>query len=833
MGTERKPTDSHFGPRSDAAPEASPSPQPAQPKDVFDALFADAPTGIYVALNGVIRYVSRRMQVYTGRTRGDLQGQHYLRLVVSEDRDRVKENLVRVAKGEHVLPYDYRIVNEAGDTRWVTDTTTSIQYQDQPAVLGSLLDITERKTVEQALKESEEGYKTLFESAEEGILVADSETNKFVYANPAMCKMLGYSLEELWGMDRSAIHPKDEWTRIAAEIEAQAGGRTEMATNIPCTTKDGGTLYVDINATTALVNGRKCSIGFFRDITERKRIEDELLQSEGKLRAMFKSIADGVIVTDLQVIMTELNDATLFLHGYGRREELLGRTILDLVAEEDHPKVIEALRRTFLQGHSGHMEYMLLARDGKQTHAELSAAIMKDKSGKPNGFIMIVKDITERKRAEEEILQRNRELAALHQVLTSITQTLDLQQVLREIVSQVGTALESSYTSIVMVNEDGTLGVGSEEFVDIPSLALRTRQSSASRRIVDIPPSAITARPHGATRGIITSGQPHLVDNVDATEGTNPVLLAAGIKSYAGVPIKVKNSIIGVLFVHSTRKSAFSGKMRLLIAFANEAGIAIENARLYKDASTVGALREADRLKTELLANVSHDLRTPLTSIKGYSTTILRHYQKLSDDEKRDFLKEIDLASDRLTELIENLLQLSKLEAGGFRMNKEPLAMDNLIANAIEDMQLKAKSYTFAVKLPKSLPLVQADPRRIRQVIDNLLGNAVKYSPEGTEITVICEVDDQSLSVHVKDQGVGIAANEIERIFERFYQAASGTSSHKAGGVGLGLAICKGIIEAHKGRIWAQSELGKGSVFSFTLPLLQREGSKPESQRTK
>jgi len=348
-----------------------------------------------------------------------------------------------------------------------------------------------------------------------------------------------------------------------------------------------------------------------------------------------------------------------------------------------------------------------------------------------------------------------------------------------------------------------------------------------------MPPSPITARPHGATRGIITSGQPHLVDNVDATEGTNPVLVAAGIKSYAGVPIKVKNAIIGVLFVHSTRKSAFSGKMRLLIAFANEAAIAIENARLYKDASTVGALREADRLKTELLANVSHDLRTPLTSIKGYSTTILRHYQKLTDDEKRDFLKEIDMASDRLTELIENLLQLSKLEAGGFRMNKEPLAIDNLIANAMEDMQQKAQSYKFALKSPKSLPLVEADPRRIRQVIDNLLGNAIKYSPDGTEISVICEVDDQSLSVHVKDQGVGIAANEIDKIFERFYQAASGTSSHKAGGVGLGLAICKGIIEAHKGRIWAQSEIGKGSVFTFTLPLFQREGSKSESQKTK
>src|SRR5512136_1721781 len=484
MGTERKPADSYSSPRSDAAPEASPSPQPAQPKDLFDALFADAPTGIYLALNGVIRYVNRRTQMYTGRTRGDLQGQHYLRLVVPEDRAIVKQNLIRVANGDHVLPYEYRIVNEAGSVRWVTDTSTSVQYQGQPAVLGNLLDIRERKAADQAIKGSEEGYKTLFESAEEGILVADSETNKFIYANPAICKMLGYTLEELWGMDRSAIHPKDEWTRIAAEIEAQAGGRTEMATNIPCTTKDGRTLYVDINATTALVNGRKCSIGFFRDITERKRIEDELLQSEGKLRAMFKSIADGVIVTDLQVLMTELNDATLFLHGYGRREELLGRSILELIAEKDRPKMTESLRKTFHQGHSGHMEYTLLARDGKQTNAELSAALMKDKLGKPNGFIMIVKDITERKRAEEEILQRNRELAALHQVLTSITQTLDLQQVLREIVSQVGNALESSYTSIVMVNEDGTLGVGSEEFIDIAPLTITTRRHGANRRIV-------------------------------------------------------------------------------------------------------------------------------------------------------------------------------------------------------------------------------------------------------------------------------------------------------------------------------------------------------------
>jgi two-component system sensor histidine kinase KdpD len=258
--------------------------------------------------------------------------------------------------------------------------------------------------------------------------------------------------------------------------------------------------------------------------------------------------------------------------------------------------------------------------------------------------------------------------------------------------------------------------------------------------------------------------------------------------------------------------------VRLLVAFADEAAIAIENARLYKEASTVGALREADRLKTELLANVSHDLRTPLTSIKGYTTTILRHYDRLTDDEKRDFLHEIEIASDRLTELIENLLQLSRLEAGGFHMQKEPVVIVSMLSNAIEDVEQKTKGYRFVSHYQEPLPLIDADPRRIRQVLDNLLSNAVKYSPEGTEIAVVCEVMEKELMVRVRDQGVGISPEELDKVFDRFYQASSG-ASQRGGGVGLGLAICKGIIEAHGGRIWAESTLGKGSTFIFTLPL--------------
>ncbi len=798
--------------------KASPQLRYSLAQQLFDSVFSITPTGIYIIQDGCLQYVNRQFQSFTGHGRDELLGTDFLRLVMPEDREMFRENALMMLNGESMTPYEYRIVTKDGETRWVTETVTAIQFLERQAMLGSLTDVTDRKRLEKASRESDERYRTLFESAEEGILILDNEAGGFTYANPAVCRLLGYNQEELRGMDRGDIHPREEWPHVSLELEALAAGRRTLAASIPCLTKARDTIYVDISATTAIINKRQCTISFFRDVTERKQIEDELLESEGKLQAMFESIADGIIVTDLGGSIVRLNDAAAALYGCHEKDDLIGDRILDYAAEEDRARVMGSMERAYEQGRSDSIEYVLLAKGEKQVHAELSTALLRDKSGKPTGFIAVTKDISERKRAEEEILQRTRELSALHQVLTSITQTLDLDEVLTEIVSHVGAALESNYTSIVMVNEDGSLGIGSEEFVGIAPLSARAQRKGSPRRIVDITPSPIGARPHGVTRKILKTGQPVVIDDVDTVDGTNPILLAAGIKSYAGVPIKAKQTIIGVLFVHSTRRNAFGGKDKLLVAFADEAAIAIENARLYNEASTVGALREADRLKTELLANVSHDLRTPLTSIKGYTTTILRHFDRLADEEKRDFLHEIEIASDRLTELIENLLQLSKLEAGGFHMQKEPVVIVSLLTNAVEDLEQKTKGRRFVTRYDERLPLIDGDPRRIRQVLDNLLSNAVKYSPENTDITVECISSDSEVKVRVTDQGVGISPEELEKVFDRFYQASSG-ASQRGGGVGLGLAICKGIIEAHGGRIWAESTLGKGSTFTFTLPL--------------
>lgn len=230
--------------------------------------------------------------------------------------------------------------------------------------------------------------------------------------------------------------------------------------------------------------------------------------------------------------------------------------------------------------------------------------------------------------------------------------------------------------------------------------------------------------------------------------------------------------------------------------------------------------RELDEMKSQLLSIVSHELRTPLASIKGFTTTLLRDDVNWDEATQRDFLKIIDDESDRLGELIDNLLDMSQTEAGALRMDREAVQLRNLIREAQERVARHSDTHWFVLDLPAQLPRVWADPRRVRQVLNNLLENAIKYSPSGGQITITCEVEGDFVVVSVADQGPGIPSEYIDRVFDRFFQVDS-ASTRKSGGIGLGLAIAKGIVEGHGGRIWVESTPGQGSVFRFTLPLLR------------
>lgn len=230
--------------------------------------------------------------------------------------------------------------------------------------------------------------------------------------------------------------------------------------------------------------------------------------------------------------------------------------------------------------------------------------------------------------------------------------------------------------------------------------------------------------------------------------------------------------------------------------------------------------KEVDQMKNQLLSTVSHELRTPLASIKGFATTLLRQDVRWDEATQREFLRIIEEESNRLEELIDNLLDMSQVEAGALRIQREPIYLRRIVREAVEQAQQRTETHWFVMDLPAELPRVWADPRRVRQVLNNLLENAIKYAPNGGQITVTCEVEADCVVVSIADQGQGIPREFLERVFDRFFQV-DGANTRAMGGSGLGLAIAKGIVQAHGGAIWAESQAGQGSVFRFTLPIVK------------
>lgn len=244
-----------------------------------------------------------------------------------------------------------------------------------------------------------------------------------------------------------------------------------------------------------------------------------------------------------------------------------------------------------------------------------------------------------------------------------------------------------------------------------------------------------------------------------------------------------------------------------------------ERKRAEEKEREVETLKEIDRLRTELLANVSHELRTPLATIKGYATLLLNYDAKLAYDAKQDHLNSIDSAADQLMELIDELLDMSQLEAGLFRLRKTLASISDLVCDAVTESQARVPQHQIISEVPKKLPKVNIDARRIRQVLDNLIDNASKYAKPETEVIIRVKRVNQEIVISVTDHGAGIPEQYRDRVFDRMYRVEQEQSSSHASGIGLGLSICKGLVEAHNGRIWIESEVGEGTTCFFTLPL--------------
>jgi signal transduction histidine kinase len=321
----------------------------------------------------------------------------------------------------------------------------------------------------------------------------------------------------------------------------------------------------------------------------------------------------------------------------------------------------------------------------------------------------------------------------------------------------------------------------------------------------------------GGTTAQQTYREQRVVTQVEQLQGAE--IDRTNLRYSLGLPVHLRGEMFGALvFIRFGGPTYLPEHIHLAEFVARHVAQLLQRHQFVERIADLEARRRLDMLQDDFISTISHELLTPLGFIKGYTTTLLREDIIWDEETRREFLSIINEESDRLRELIDNLLDSSRLQAGTLRMNYQPIRLDAML----KDISLRARSRNDKLEIRLVLKAdglqVQADPTRLAQVFDNILNNATKYAP-GSPVTIILNRKDQMAAVAISDEGPGIAPQHVENLFKRFYRAPE--SSNVARGTGLGLYICRKIIQAHSGEITAESVLGEGTTFFIYLPLVE------------
>jgi two-component system sensor histidine kinase KdpD len=280
------------------------------------------------------------------------------------------------------------------------------------------------------------------------------------------------------------------------------------------------------------------------------------------------------------------------------------------------------------------------------------------------------------------------------------------------------------------------------------------------------------------------------------------------------LPLIASRGALGVLGIEPSHARAFAAPepLHLLEALADQTALALERAKLVDEARQAQVQVETERLRSTLLSSVSHDLRTPLAAITGAASSLVAGGERLDAATRRELGQSIQDQSERLSRLVHNLLEMTRLEAGQVTLNREWHSLEELVGAALGHFDARR----VVIRLPGDLPLIPLDGMLVEQLFVNLLDNAFKYTPAGTPIEIVATAGDGVVTVEVADRGPGFAPGDTERVFEKFYRGREGDGGS---GVGLGLPICRAIVGAHGGWIRAENRPGGGAVIRFTLPV--------------
>jgi|GEM_PF-648311 len=672
---------------------------------------------------------------------------------------------------------------------------------------------------------------TLVEGMRDGIIVLDKH-QRIVSLNPAAQQMLKARLAKTAGQPIAQLLP--EVVPLLFDVHGDCDVHIVLGA-------EQEKQHFDL--TISLLGGSPAGgAGFLlvlRDVTARVAMEQELRDSETRYRLLFDSNPHPMWVYDRETLaFLEVNDAAIQHYGYSR-EELLATTI-DVIRRPDANMVPIELNKSAQPmldaGRCVHGK-----KDGTLIDVEITAQPLSF-AGRPATAIL-AKDVTARRRADEALRQQNEYLAALHETTLALMNRLEVDDALEAIVVRAAALVGTVHGHVYLV-------------ADCNELIIKVGIGIFREHIGFRLPRGV-----GVASKVWQTGKPLVVDNYDVWPERDPQAMWHTLGAVAGVPLTSGAAVVGVLGVASTEpgRTFTNEELVMLERFAQLASIALDNARLYTSAQQELAERkqaeaslaqardealEAARLKSEFLATMSHELRTPLNAIIGFTDLTLEEHIGTLNAQQRSNLQRVRRNAHALLELIDGILDLSKLDAGRVQLVNEPVFIREVVLSAINTIEALVTTKQLHLRIqspPANMPHLLGDAQRVRQIVLNLLSNAVKFTPPHGTITVAIEHSGASqlslaalpingapaghwIVLSVQDTGIGVPAPEHERIWSEFYQV-DGSPTRRYAGTGLGLAIVQRLTMLMGGHVGLRSVVGEGSTFSVWFPIRQRAGA--------
>ncbi len=650
-----------------------------------------------------------------------------------------------------------KIKDIKGIDRWIL-TTKIPRYNNKRKIIGTM-GISRDIT---KLKKSEEKYKNIFETAIDPIAILDKNGN-FIDINEQVTNILGYHKNDLIGkkFNETKIFTKEGLNKSLDCFLKRMKGEMVPTYEVEIISKNGNHIPVEINASALYENNEV--IGDFviiRDLRERyKREEIEKELAENRFRDIFDSTSDFLLYLEKSIIL-DINKTAEEFSGL-KKDLIIGKTfsyLSKLFSNEDMKKHLETVKNASRGIKVRDYESDLISKEGIKYNYLFSVDCIRDIKG-IKGILIRGRDITQRHQAWEELVK-----------------------------------LEEKYRVLAETSADGV--------VIIDSLGRLTYVNPSFEKLCARRKSQILAT---LFRGYLSDESVYFFEQVfiDARKKDEK------IENVELELIHVKGHIIPIeVNIAPFKKDCeFTGMVCTIRDITERRSIEDE-------------LKKSERLKTEFMNIAAHELKSPVTPIKGYLDLIIS--DKDTSDRVKDWAKVSLRNAERLLKLVNDILDVSRLDTDTMRFEMERLETLDVLNEIVEDMKasIEQKGLKFLTKIPNNLPNIMGDRHRLSQVLKNLLGNALKFTDNGS-IGIEAQKKDAYILIIISDTGIGISKNELKKVFNKFYQAYTG-DDRKNEGTGLGLFICREILQKHDGDIWVESELGKGSQFIVKLPYLHK-----------